>query len=262
MILELETFNTFGYYPSNLKPHSGKPILAACDDCGKVREIRKSGYRPFCGGCAKKGAKNPMFGRTGIHAPNFVQGKVACMCLECKSFFSVNQYRIDHGGGKFCSPACRNNALKRERIGADNPFFGKKHTIKTRTKQREATIKNMHISPPLMTAPEKVFEAICKKYDLPFICNVNAKQHIGNAIPDFIHKTKKIVVEVYGNYWHSAWGGFKELRYKHTVEGRTKQLNAEGYDSIFIWESDLMREDANKFVLHLMQKAKIMGGAA
>ena len=262
MILEQETFESFGYYPSELTYGSIKPILAACNDCRKIRKTSKNNYRTMCPSCAKGGTRNPMFGRAGIDAPNYKYGKVTCMCLQCKKKFYVNQYKIDHDGGKYCCRKCRNNAFKKDRIGIGNPFFERSHTAQTRTKQREATIKHMHDSPLPLTAPEKAFKEICKKHNLPFVCNVDAKKRIGNAIPDFIHIGKKIVVEVYGDYWHSAWGGFNNLKYKHTVEGRTNQLNTEGYKSIFVWESDIMRKDADKFVLHLMQKAKIIGGGA
>jgi len=61
MILEQETYEQFGYYPSELTPQSHKKTIAACDDCGKVRIIQKKQYRSLCGSCAHKGEKNYMF---------------------------------------------------------------------------------------------------------------------------------------------------------------------------------------------------------
>ena len=55
VILEDATYEAFGYYPSVLKPHSNKPILAACDECGKIRTITKDTYRSLCHSCAMKG---------------------------------------------------------------------------------------------------------------------------------------------------------------------------------------------------------------
>ena len=55
MILEEETFDAYGYYPSELKPQSHKSILAACDDCGKVRNIKNYQYRALCHPCFMKG---------------------------------------------------------------------------------------------------------------------------------------------------------------------------------------------------------------
>lgn len=63
MILEQETYGKFGYYPSELSPKSGKKILAACDDCGKVRAIQKRQYRAFCPPCSRKGDRNARWGK-------------------------------------------------------------------------------------------------------------------------------------------------------------------------------------------------------
>jgi len=57
MILEERTFEKFGYCSSDLKPNSGRKILAACDGCGKIREIPKCGYRNLCMSCARRGKK-------------------------------------------------------------------------------------------------------------------------------------------------------------------------------------------------------------
>ena len=54
MILEEETFEKFGYYPSDWALGSHKRILVVCDKCGKIREIRKAAYTNFCLSCAKK----------------------------------------------------------------------------------------------------------------------------------------------------------------------------------------------------------------
>lgn len=40
MILEEETYKQFGYYPKDLSEKSGRRVVAKCDDCGKLRNIR------------------------------------------------------------------------------------------------------------------------------------------------------------------------------------------------------------------------------
>ena len=112
----------------------------------------------------------------------------------------------------------------------------------------------MHNSRSDITKPEKAFKAICIKHNLPFVCNVVTSKNIGSAVPDFLHKTKKIAVEVFGDYWHGQWLGFKDIGYNQTVKGRKEQLKAEGYKCIIFWESDLMREKADKFVLRELRK--------
>lgn len=127
MILEEETFERFGYYPSDLKPKSRKKILAACDDCGKIRVISKQDYRSLCPSCSRKGERSPMFGRTGESNPMFGRtgekhpmfgitgekspgwkgGLVKRTCDNCGKEFGRNPSDIKQSGGRFCSYKCR-----------------------------------------------------------------------------------------------------------------------------------------------------------
>ena len=59
MELKEETYRKFGYYPSDLKSGSHKPILVACDKCGKIRQNPKRSYFPFCKSCAPKSKPRP-----------------------------------------------------------------------------------------------------------------------------------------------------------------------------------------------------------
>lgn len=52
MIDEEETFKRFGYRSIDLKPNSGKKIVAVCDVGGEVRELRKCYYHDLCHKCA------------------------------------------------------------------------------------------------------------------------------------------------------------------------------------------------------------------
>lgn len=113
MILERETYEQFGYYPSDLSPHSGKKILVACDDCGRIREVSKQNYvrnrTPFCKSCAKKGKRHP----------KWQGGLVKRICETCGKEFDVEVSEINRGFGRSCSPSCA-------RKGKNNPMFGMK----------------------------------------------------------------------------------------------------------------------------------------
>ena len=54
MIDEEETFKRFGYRSTDWAPKSSKRIVVVCDECGKVRETSKQGYRSLCNSCIKK----------------------------------------------------------------------------------------------------------------------------------------------------------------------------------------------------------------
>ena len=246
MILDQETFEAFGYYPNDLKHHSNKRILAYCDLCGKLRVTTKVAYRTFCHSCSQifgevlrggtlseehkrkisvnhadvNSGNNPNFCKRGPECSWWKGGKVERVCKVCGKTFYAPQAIIKRGEGKYCSHSC-------------------------------ATKARIHNAKPNMTAPEKAFEAICKKHQLPFKFVGNGSLWLGNANPDFAHTNKKIALEVFGDYWHSPLLN-RNISEVQTVEGRTKQLAAEGYKTIILWESDLMRVDAEEFILHYL----------
>lgn len=268
MILEAESLLKYGYLPMDLKQHSTKHILVACDKCGKIRETNKNSYHPFCMSCAQKGRqhteetkalisaaqkgkKNHMFGKsswnhgkhtseeqkaklraalkgkcTGEKSHSWRGGPVECICKQCGNIFYTKQCEIKNGNGKYCCLSC------------------------------VAKARRYNVRPPI-TAPEKTFMSICRKCLLPFHFVGDGALWLGRANPDFVHNTKKIVVEIFGDYWHSPLLNHK-MRNVATVKGRTEQLKAEGYKCIILWESDLKRKDAEAFVMHLMQKEKIL----
>ena len=315
MILEDATFDAYGYYPSDLSHGSGKRILATCDECGKIRAIRKRDYRALCMSCSRKGG-------TGEEASNWKGGEVKRICKVCGNIFYVPQCIVKNGEGNYCSKSCsvKSNTGEKssnwkggkvERICklCGKTFFVRRDEVKkghgnycsrscsTKSKTGEessnwkggevkrickvcgktfyapqadvkrgrgiycsnscATKARRHNARPEKTAPERIFEAICIKNDLPFKFVGDGALWLGNANPDFVHNTKKIVVEVFGYYWHGPLVN-RNVRYTGTVEGRTKQLAAEGYKTIILWELDLMREDAEKFILHEMHNRGII----
>jgi hypothetical protein len=51
MIDNEATFEKFGYYANDLPKNSSRKIIAICDDCGKVREVKFSYYYILCIPC-------------------------------------------------------------------------------------------------------------------------------------------------------------------------------------------------------------------
>jgi hypothetical protein len=54
MIYHIQTFCTYGYWPEDLTLKSNKLIIAACDNCGKIRITKKQAYRDLCVKCAQQ----------------------------------------------------------------------------------------------------------------------------------------------------------------------------------------------------------------
>lgn len=140
------------------------------------------------------------------------------------------------------------DALKGER----NPMYGRKgenHPLFGVQKHQKF--------PTHHTKPELAFEAICKKNNLPFKYIGDGSFWIGGINPDFIHLTKKIVVEVFG-WHHDELQRHCKVRYSQTYHGRKKILKKYGYKMIVFWQDDLDREDAEARVVSVLEKEGII----
>jgi G:T-mismatch repair DNA endonuclease (very short patch repair protein)/endogenous inhibitor of DNA gyrase (YacG/DUF329 family) len=79
----------------------------------------------------------------------------------------------------------------------------------------------------------------------------NGNKRISDYRPDFINDTEKLVIEIYGDYWHCNPNKYNDpTRYmpqlKKTVgevwqrdQNRVKLIEAAGYTVIIIWEQDI-----------------------
>ena len=207
----------------------GGQITLKCEVCGKefqVNPYRLKNENPrFCS--LKCMGKKYEEERKGEKAPAWKGGKVKRICLTCGNVFEINPARAKRGGGgTFCSISCARQAQK---------------------------------MPTHHTKPEMVFEVICKKYDLPFKYTGDGAFWIGknpSVNPDFMHLTKKIVVEIFS--WHHD-----ELRNRHVnstarYDERKKLLKKRGYKMIVFWQDDLEREDAEARVLSVLKTEGII----
>lgn len=85
--------------------------------------------------------------------------------------------------------------------------------------------------------PEKRFMEINQKYKLGFIYVVNEGIVVGGFRPDFMHETKKIIVEILGDYWHTL--PKVQERDKRKFDAYRKL----GWKVIFLWASELDDEE-------------------
>ena len=155
-------------------------------------------------------------------------------------------------------------ALKREFSerfsGEGGSFFGHKHTEETIKKNRE---RRMHQKfPKHHTNIELKCEEISIKNIIPVIYTGDGsfwipKRNNGNKVcnPDFIlyANGKKFVIEILGDWWHSALLNKKVP--DDDLKNRKRHYKRYGWIPIFIWESDIMRPDGEKFFLSELKKA-------
>ena len=109
VILEKETFEKFGYYPRDLKPESHKKVLAACDDCGKLKITSKHEYHALCIYCKNKGK------RSYNRVP-----KISRICKTCGKEFKVPARVMKLGTSKYCSRKCQGVVKSKNNSGKNN----------------------------------------------------------------------------------------------------------------------------------------------
>ncbi|MCK4815774.1 hypothetical protein KA005_08390, partial [bacterium] len=247
----------------------GGKIKRICKTCGKEIEVYPSIIRKgkgiYCSRdcwCIALSRNSPT---KGEHSNFWKGGKIKRICLVCGREFEVFPSQIDKGGGKYCSQKCY--ALSnRKRTFTHCASCGKEFWVhpsqlargggrycSVSCASKETIKKQRHDAKSQKTQPAIIFDMICKKYSLPFHFVGDGTLCLGRANPDFIHNTRKLVCEVFGDFWHSPLLN-RNIKYTMSLEGRRKQLKAEGYKLIVLWESDLKRKDAEQFVLYTLAK--------
>lgn len=109
------------------------------------------------------------------------------------------------------------------------------------------------------TKPEIIFEEICKKYNIHFQYVGDSSLWIGKKgstqlNPDFIEANgNKVCIEIMGDYWHSPLLNQKVTKHA-TLDYRKQHYRRFKWLPVFIWGSDLKRDDAEQFVLALLEK--------
>lgn len=275
MIDEKATKEKFGYYSGEWNPKSNKRIVCVCDKCGKTRETGKHQYRALCHSCTMKGRNK------GRNNPHWKGGKVEVECLECGKVFLVRRDEVKRGRGKYCSKKCRypdwsknkskkrgkwrRGSIERKCKECGKPFLTSNYKIKrgqgiycSNSCRAKACMRH-HKFPNCHTKPELNFEDICERNNLPFHYVGDGQLWIGKKggtqlNPDFIEANdEKILVEVMGLYWHSPLLN-RNLRESATLEYRKSHFKRYKWRPIFIWDTDLLREDAEEFVLKILEK--------
>lgn len=236
----------------------GGRVTRICKQCGKKFTIQthviKRGYGKFC-------SQECYFINRGA--------KVKRICTFCGREFEIHPSRIKYKKGLFCSMLCRRNYEKTLKIKRICKECGKEFEIyKLLVKQGKGIYCSHSCSrkgrkgfPTHHTKPEFIFEDICKRNNLDFHYTGDGSLWIGKdkkLNPDFIEANgKKICVEVMGAYWHSRLLN-RNLREDAMLSYRKKHYRRYKWQPIFIWDTDLLRKDAEQFVLNTLQKEGVI----
>lgn len=264
---------SFETYPSLIKEGKGKFCSRKC--ANKSREKKVKRICQFCGESFKI-QPNKIKRGLGIFCSkkcriNSQKRQKIQICKECGKKFETKISRIKNNRGKFCSRECYTKWKSKNSGGKNNPSWrgGKIKRI------CEVCGRNFEVTPYVIkvgegkycsvmcsrkrrkmpkhhTKPECIFEQICKNNNLPFKYTGDGTFWIGknpSVNPDFIEcNSKKIAVEIF-SYWHDPLRRFGKVPYSGTYEGRKKILKEYGWQLVVFWDTDLLRKDAETFIL-------------
>lgn len=255
MIDEKETLRRFGYYARDLAHHSGKRIIAVCDECGKIREVVKDDYHGLCRSCAHKGTRNHNYGK---HLNAEYRQKIG----------NSEKGEKNHNYGKPLSLDTRKK-LSVAHTGQKGYWKGKHRSKSTKQKLSEASKKKWqdekyiarwiaatHAKPNQLEM--KLNAILSQLVSGEFVYNGDFSQGvlIGRRIPDFVGITgHKRIIELFGELFHSPLCSLKRRistrrRYNETMEHYKKC----GYKCIILWALDIKRPDAVAFVKAKLKK--------
>ena len=116
MINEEETFRLFGHRSSDLSYGSEKKVIAVCDGCGKIRNLKFNSYHILCRSCANRSQQNKKSSR------------VRKICEQCEKIYFVK--RSHRHRSRFCSTKCMAKWQSEKCKGENSPSWrGGRHEM-------------------------------------------------------------------------------------------------------------------------------------
>ena len=245
------------------QPRSSRSKL--CDECKKKRKCKYCGkeFETHDVGRILRGWSNYCSLECFLKAKwGEKSRKVKLKCQYCGREFIVYKTEVDHGR-KFCSKECYKKWKKdnwkpsekqieklREVLKGKKPknfythflpnilnrkgrkleeIFGEERAKEIKKRLRE--FRKNQVIPYRPTTPERMFIELCNIAKLPFKYVGNGKLWIGNKNPDFIDEKSKIVVEIFGEYWHK----------EEEIPVIKDYYRKYGWECIVLWDYDVRR---------------------
>lgn len=228
-----------------------KRIIKICEICEKEFEVIQSREDTAVTCSVECQNKWQSLNRTKENSTNWQGGGGYINCLNCGKEFYVDKYRYDHEITKYCSLECKqeywsNNIQnsedfrEKQRIGNakqwENPEFREKI---------HQTILNTLASYPRETSIEKKVREWLEDNNINHKC-----QHIINDkfCVDFYLPNYNIIIETFGDYWHSNPLKFGEgkcplndiqIKNKKMDKSRIAYLTKCGYSLFILWETNI-----------------------
>jgi hypothetical protein len=123
--------------------------------------------------------------------------------------------------------------------GLPSPKKGTSLTEEVKMKIRKARMKQK--IPMFLTEPEKKMKKILEKHDIPLKHVGDGSFWVSGLNPDFVDEARKIIVEVFGRYWHTP-SDTLDVPYFRTYKGRKSIFKRRGWTPIIFWEDEISEE--------------------
>jgi len=134
--------------------------------------------------------------------------------------------------------------IRRIKMTTNNPMKRPEARRKVSLKRKELLRERKLKLPMKKTSIEQKVEKILKDIDLDFVYNDGSIVVCGK-IPDFVHVSRKMIIEVFGCYWHACECCFPNLDKEHSDEvrksdkERLERFIRSGWKVLVIWEHEL-----------------------
>lgn len=200
---------------------------------------------------SKKGKNNPIFGK---HRSEETKRKIS-----------------ESNKGKKLSEEHKQK-IREALIGEKCYLYGKHRSEETKRKISEANknppeeikkrirgARKRQKFPKKDTKPELIFIEFYDKFGITNQIKDTRDNsfHIGRLNPDFIIPDMRIAIFINGDYWHSPLLRYN-IRDTQRVDYQIKTCKRHKWTPVIIWENDLVREDAEQYVLSVLKKEKII----
>ena len=167
--------------------------------------------------------------------------RLEVICTICGKKRSLLASAIESGQGKFCSVACKAESQR----GKPTWNKGKPWPPETLRKIRAARMRHP-------TRPEIRMMEIVQMRGLPLEYTGNGAVWIGRQNPDFVSRTNKVAVEIFGDFWHSPLRN-SNIPASALLERRKKEFEQHGWHPVFIWESEIMSQNGERIVIERLK---------
>jgi very-short-patch-repair endonuclease/endogenous inhibitor of DNA gyrase (YacG/DUF329 family) len=221
-------------------------VQVVCLNCGKEFEVKsaEASYRKFCSTKCRK---------------EYNGKQMLVKCLNCGREFKVLPCKAKNGRGKFCSRECYYRYVKtseswKRKVSEEvrkrwqDPDYKKRVLEKIRITVQDPVYRDKKVRrcmEALQIKPNGLEKTVCELLQSYF---TNEWKYVGDGkvfiagyVPDFIHREKKWLIEVNGDYWHRFSDAKERDRKKKRAYERC------GYRVLEVWEKDV-RKDPLKVV--------------